>query len=350
MRLVLHVVSACCLLSSGAAAQWSPQSSGTSAELRGLSVVGARVAWASGTGGVVLRTVDGGRRWRVDSVPGAGTLDFRDVHGASANEAWVMSSGDADKGQARIYRTADGGARWSLQYSTTQVGVFLDAIAFWDVRHGIALSDPVGGRFFLLTTSDGGRSWTRIPAERIPPTLPGEAAFAASGTCLTVHGDGDVWIGTGGGTRARVFHSANRGRTWSVADVPVQAGGASSGLFSVAFRDARHGVAVGGDYRKPNEPSANVAYTRDGGRTWQRARTMPAGYMSGVAFVPRTHATFVAVGLAGTAVSHDDGGSWSMVDSVAYNSVAFGASGDGWAVGPRGRVAKWRGERFSVPR
>lgn len=344
MRLILPIVVGCVVASGTASGQWVPQSSGTTAELRGLSLVNARIAWASGTGGTVLRTDNGGRRWHHERVPGADSLDFRDIEGADASTGWAMSSGDAAKGDARIYGTTNGGSRWSLEYTTRQAGVFLDAIAFWDARDGIALSDPVDGRFFLLTTSDGGRRWTRIPAWRLPPTLPGEAAFAASGTCLVVQGSGDVWIGTGGGARARVFHSTNRGRTWSVADVPVHAGGASSGIFGMAFRDARHGVAVGGDYQRPHERTPNAAFTRDGGRSWEPARTPPAGYMSGVAYVPGTRATFVAVGLAGTAVTTDGGSTWAMVDTVAYNSVAFGAARDGgWAVGPRGRIARWRG-------
>jgi photosystem II stability/assembly factor-like uncharacterized protein len=255
-----------------------------------------------------------------------------------------MSAGDAAKGQAHIYRTIDG-TRWTLEYTTDRPGVFLDAMKFWDARHGIALSDPIDGRFFLLTTADGGRHWSRVPPARLPKNLPGEAAFAASGTCLAALGARDVWIATGGGAQARVFHSADRGLTWTVATVPVDAGGASAGLFSVAFRDARHGVAVGGDYQQPHATSHNVATTNDGGRTWTLATgAMPAGYMSGVAYVPGTHATFVAVGLGGTAVSNDDGESWAMADSVAYNSVAFTAARDGgWAVGPRGRIAKWHG-------
>ena len=344
MRPILPIVLACVVASATASGQWVPQSSGTTAELRGLHVVNTRDVWASGTDGTVLHTENGGRRWRVERVAGADSLDFRDVEASSASTAVVMSSGDAAKGEARIYGTTNSGARWSLAYTTRQAGVFLDAIAFWNARDGIALSDPVGGRFFLLTTGDGGRHWTRIPPWRLPSSLPGEAAFAASGTCLVVRGSSDVWIGTGGGARARVFHSHNRGRTWSVADVPVNAGNASSGIFSVAFRDARHGVAVGGDYQRPNDRTPNAALTRDGGRSWEASRVPPAGYMSGVAYVPGTRATFVAVGLAGTAVSTDGGSTWAQIDSVAYNSVAFTAARDGgWAVGPHGRIAHWRG-------
>ena len=345
MRTVVFLVAAGCtfVLAGDLTAQWLPLSSGTDAELRGLSAPSRRVIWVSGTRGRYALSVDGGSTWRVDSVPDATTLDFRAVHAMDAGTALVMSAGDADRKQARIYRTSDGGGHWTLAYATEQKGVFFDALAFWDARHGIAMSDPVDGRFFLVTTSDGGRTWIRVPPGKIPPALPGEAAFAASGTCLTVQGSSNVWIGTGGGATARVYRSTDRGRTWSVAETPVHAGGSSSGIFSVAFRDARHGVVVGGDYQQPKGAVPNVALSDDGGSTWRLAKgPHPAGYLSAVAYVPAT-STVVAVGLAGTARSSDRGESWSLIDTVAYNSVRFVARDAGWAAGPRGRVAKWEG-------
>jgi photosystem II stability/assembly factor-like uncharacterized protein len=323
-------------------AQWVPQQSGTTAEFRGLVATSASVVWASGTRGRVARTKDGGATWSVDSVPGASGLDFRAVAPRSDRLAWVVSAGPAEQGQAQIFRTTEG-ANWIRQFTTAQAGVFLDAIAFWDDRHGIAMSDPVGGKLFLLATDDGGDTWTQIPADAAPAVLPGEAAFAASGTCLVVQGSSNVWIGTGGGARARVFRSTDRGRTWQVADTPLHAGNAASGIFSLAFSDSRHGVAVGGEYSKPKEEFDNVAVTDDGGATWRRARgPLPRGYMSAVAVVPASGGRqLVAVGLAGTARSDDAGESWTMVDTVAYNSITFAPSGDGWAAGPRGRIAKW---------
>ncbi|HTE46477.1 MAG TPA: hypothetical protein VK636_14585 [Gemmatimonadaceae bacterium] len=323
------------------AAQWTPQQSGTTDEFRGLVALSPTVVWASGTRGRVARTTDGGKTWTVDSIPGALGLDFRDIHASTAKHAWVISAGPAESGQAQIFHTSDG-ARWTKQFETKQTGVFLDAISFWDDQHGIAMSDPVEGRLFLLTTDDGGTTWSRVPTENAPPVLTGEAAFAASGTCLTVQGSSNVWIGTGGGQRARVFRSTDRGRTWTVADTPSHAGGASSGIFSVAFADAQHGVAVGGDYSKPKEAFDNVAVTSDGGLTWRLARGMPRAYLSGVAYVPSTNGrSMIAVGLAGTARSIDGGDTWTMVDTVAYNSVAFASRKDGWAAGARGRIAKW---------
>jgi photosystem II stability/assembly factor-like uncharacterized protein len=324
-------------------AQWVPQTSGTDAEFRGLSVVSPNVVWASGTRGRFARTTNGGTTWVVDSVATASGLDFRAVHARNATVAWVMSAGEAERGQAKIFKTNDTGRTWALQYSTRDSGVFLDAIAFWDDRHGIAMSDPVNGKLVLLVTGDGGTTWTRVPPEALPPMLKGEAAFAASGTCITVQGDSAVFVATGGAERARVFRSSNRGRTWTVSDTPLHSGG-SAGIFSVAFADARRGVVVGGDYAKPNERFDNVALTADGGRTWRLAKgPLPAGYMSAVAVLPGTRGQqLVAVGLAGTATSSDGGESWTMVDSTAYNSVAFATAGEGWAVGPKGRIAKWK--------
>ena len=337
------LIAVLCVIPVVAGAQWATATSGTDAEFRGLSTAGASVVWASGTRGRYARSTDGGHTWRIDSVPTGSTLDFRAVRALDARRAWLMSAGDADKGQARIYRTTDAGAHWSLVYSTLQKGVFLDAVAFWDAQHGIALSDPVDGRFFLVTTNDGGGSWTRVPPERIPAALAGEAAFAASGTCLTVDGQSSVWIGTGGGATARVYHSSDRGRTWTVAETPMHAGSASSGIFSLAFRDGRQGVAVGGDYQMVRGGFPNVVLTNDGGRTWRIAKgPLPVGYLSSASFLGGT-TSVVAVGLAGTALSTDGGESWRMVDSIAYNAVRFEAPNAGWAVGPKGRIAWWAG-------
>lgn len=324
------------------AAQWQAQSSPTEVELRGLSVISPNVVWASGQRGTVVHTLDGGVTWLRDTIPGAGALDLRAIAATSPATAHAISIGDS----SRVYRTADGGRTWSVRWSATRKGTFLDAIRFWDARHGIAMSDPVGGKLLVIVTDDGGDTWQEIPAERLPPALEGEGGFAASGTCLAVQGETDAWIATGGASSARIFHTSDRGRTWTVHDTPLRAGVASAGVFSVAFRDARHGTISGGDYQKPDLRGRNLATTTDGGRSWTLtdSATSPAGYRSAVAYVPGTRAhTLVAVGLTGTDVSTDDGRSWTSVDSTAYNSVAFASPTAGWAVGPKGRIARWTG-------
>src|SRR5581483_3739980 len=174
--------------------QWQAQTVDTKSDFRGLCVVTSNVAWVSGTGGTYARTLDGGKSWSVATVPGAEKLDFRDVEAFGDGTAYLLSAGPGDA--SRIYKTVDGGKSWTMQYKSTDPAAFLDALAFWDEEHGIALGDPVEGRFQLITTDDGGANW-KLLANR-PPALPGEGAFAASGTCMVTHGRQIVWFATGG--------------------------------------------------------------------------------------------------------------------------------------------------------
>ena len=298
------------------------------------------IAWASGNGGTYARTTDGGVTWQAAVVPGASQLDFRDVQAVNANTACLLSIGPGD--QSRIYKTTDGGRGWALQFTSQTPKAFFDAFAFWDAHTGIAISDPVEGRFILIKTSDGGATWKELPGEGLPPALEGEGAFAASGTCVAVQGKMNVWFGTGGAATARVFRSTDGGITWKVASTPITAGNASSGIFSIAFKDARNGVIVGGDYRKENEAGDNVATTTNGGFTWTLAKgPRPSGFRSAVAYVPGTRGPMlVAVGPSGSDYSLDDGASWVSLGSMGFHAVSFAGVDAGWAVGESGRIAK----------
>ena len=324
----------------GGGGRWESQSSGTKIRFRGVSAVSATVAWASGEKGAYTRTTDGGQTWQTGVVPDAAELDFRDVDAFDANTAYLLSIGEGEK--SRIYKTTDGGLRWTLQFKSSHPTAFFDAMAFWDRDHGIAMSDPVGGRFLIITTSDGGATWRETPAEGMPPALNGEGGFAASGTCITVHGKNNVWFGTGGTAGARVFRSTDRGRTWKVANTSV-ASGKSAGIFSIAFRDAKRGVVVGGDYTKEGESKNNAAITKDGGKTWTTINTSrPNGYRSLVAYVPGAPVStlLVAVGPSGSDYSTDHGASWRSMSAEGFHTASF-AYGTGWAAGENGRVAKY---------
>ena len=316
-------------------AQWRAQAVNTTADLRGLSVVSPWVVWASGTRGTFARTTDGGATWQAGTVPGAEQLDFRDVEAFDANTAYLLSAGKGEL--SRVYKTSDGGAHWALQFTSHLPEAFFDAMAFWDRDHGVALSDPVNGRFVMIATENGGKTWNEVPATDLPQAVAGEGAFAASGTCLVTQGRAAAWFVTGGAV-ARVFRSDDRGHSWTVTNAPVSQGAESAGIFSIAFQDAMHGVIVGGDYRKPNEAGDNVALSSDGGRTWRLSRgPRPAGYRSGAAYVAPL--ALIAVGTSGSDYSTDGGASWRALDAENYNSVAA-RDGVVWAVGPRGRVAK----------
>jgi photosystem II stability/assembly factor-like uncharacterized protein len=178
----------------------------------------------------------------------------------------------------------------------------------------------------------------------MPPALPGEGAFAASGTCLVVAPDGRAWFGSGGAKSARVFRSTDRGRTWTVSETPLAAGTPSAGLFSLAFRDAENGIAVGGDYKDPGRADKPVvALTDDGGRTWRLpSGSSPGGYRSAVAYVPDTRGrTLVAVGPTGSDISSDGGATWRPLGTMGFHAVGFAGPSAGWAVGEEGLVAKF---------
>jgi photosystem II stability/assembly factor-like uncharacterized protein len=316
------------------------QSGGTTNEFRGLSAASETVVWAAGRNGAYARTTDGGATWHADSVPGASELFFIDVHAVDQSTAYLLGT-HFEGGEARIYKTTDGGGHWALQYRDTTPGVFFDGMAFWDGQHGVAFSDPVDGSFLIIRTDDAGATWEPVPPENIPPPLPGEAGFAASGTAIAVWGTEHAWFGTGGGTVARVFRSSDRGRSWTVTPTPLP-GNVTAGIFGIAFRDSLNGVAVGGNYTKPQEPSDNVIRTRDGGLSWTIAGgSLPAGVRYGVTYVPGTAgATLVASGPSGWGYSRDDGTTWAVLeDSLGYNTVSAAHGGVVWAAGTEGRVA-----------
>jgi photosystem II stability/assembly factor-like uncharacterized protein len=325
---------AACAARSQLTPTWSflvePLASASNASMRGLSVVDAQVAWASGTGGSVLRTIDGGLTWHARPVRDADSLDLRDIEAFDSLTAYVLSAGQA----GRIYRTDDGGLSWQLEFTNDVPGAFFDCFDFFDRDHGMAMSDPVDGHFLLLARDDSAR-WLTLPQSERPVADSAEAAFAASGTCLTIAGE-RTYLATGGGEHARVFWSADRGKSWNATLTPVPASTGSAGIFALAFRDSLNGIAIGGDYQRPLE-EARLAMTADGGRSWHVAGK--TSYASGAAWSPSGE-SLLAVGTSGTRLSRDRGLTWTRLDSLEYNAVQFADEQVAYAVGPRGRIAK----------
>ncbi len=333
MKKILLIQFVIFIVSGSACAQWIKQSVNTTASLRGLSVVNEKVVWASGTGGAFIRTTDGGKTWKVGTVPGAEKLDFRDVEAFDARTAYVLSIGNGES--SRIYKTTDGGETWTLQFTNKNEKAFFDAIACWDGKNCIAMSDPVDGHYVLISTSDGA-NWKTTVSNQMAGAKDGEAAFAASGTCLITQGKSNVFL-VSGGSDARVFRSSDRGHTWSVAETPMIKGTAGSGIFSIAFRNELHGTIVGGNYENPEENKGNLAFTRDGGRSWYEDEGL-GGYRSAVAYIDDR--TLIAVGSNGSDISYDRGGNWKKIGSENLNAVAARGKKAVWAVGPNGLVAK----------
>lgn len=324
-----------------AAAQWRPLTTGTDASLRGLSVVNARTVWASGTGGRVVHTSDGGATWRIDTIPNASTLDLRAIHARNARVAHVAATA------GRIFRTTDGGRTWRRTWQAPDTSVFLDAIEFWDDRHGVALGDPVGGRFLVLLTRDGGDTWRAASLEHRPATLDGEAAFAASGSSLLLDTAGGVWIGSGG-RAARLFYSPDRSSTWIAIDTPFRQGGPSEGIFALTMLDGRI-FAVGGDFQQPDSVRGNEGvFTGNPARVWLApAKAPPRGYRSGVAAARAgSKVLLIAVGPGGSDLSSDEGRSWTPFDPLGFHAVRASRDGVFYASGSGGRIAVFDARAF----
>jgi photosystem II stability/assembly factor-like uncharacterized protein len=275
---------------------WTPLQTGVTARLRGVSAASARVVWASGSNGTVIRTADAGATWQRLTIPGTEKLDFRDVDAVDEKTAYVLSIGSGEL--SRIYKTSDAGSTWTEQFVNRDPKAFFDAMAFWDANRGVAVSDSVDGQFVILLTRNGGRTWTRVPPATLPPALPNEGFFAASGTNVATLGPNHVWVGTGAASEARVLRSSDGGRTWTLSNAPLAAG-PSAGIFSIAFSDEKHGIVVGGDYKLESQAVNNAAITTDGGATWTPVTSL-TGFRSVVSYLSRDGTRLIAVGPAGS--------------------------------------------------
>ncbi|HEU4408179.1 MAG TPA: hypothetical protein VFS43_23150 [Polyangiaceae bacterium] len=330
----------------------TPRTSGTTQRLQAISPVDARVAWASGLGGTYALTTDGGTTWRARVVPGAEELQFRDVQGVSDKIAYLLAAGPG--AASRVYKTADGGDTWKLQFQNQDPKAFYDCFAFWAPARGLVVADSIEGRLPVLLTADG-ETW-RGPRDRPPAALPNEGAFAASGTCVATQGERRAWVATSGAERPRVLATSDGGETWAAADAPIVGGSKSSGAATIAFRDRSHGLLGGGVLEAMKAPSNNVARSNDGGKTWQLATKSPfPGPIFGLSYAldrarqagsegaPGGHEQLapavVATGPGGAAWSADEGDTWTLLEGVDnYWAVAFADEHRGWLVGTEGRI------------
>jgi photosystem II stability/assembly factor-like uncharacterized protein len=333
----------------------TPQKSGTTQLLISVSPVDSRVVWAAGTGGTYVVTTDGGETWKAAVVPGAESLQFRDVYGVSDKVAYLMSIGN-NTTDFRIYKTLDGGAKWTIEFTNETVNAFYDCFAFWTPNRGITHSDSVNGVFPDIRTTNG-ITWQSI-ADHMPPALSGEASFAASGTCIAAEGEKNAWITTGGTTIARILATRDGGDTWNAYDTPLVSSPSAGGV-SVAFRDSQHGIVGGGDLA--SNDSADTATSDDGGQTWTLTNKPPLqgaifclayvrGHRNGeeerfddeydrtVVVTAETEPNFDSGEAAWTP---DEGRTWFLLPSVSgYWAVGFADPHAGWFVGNNGQILR----------
>lgn len=322
-----------CLFFHWSFAQWDKQYLATQASFRAIRAVSLQVVWASGSGGTVIKTLDGGKSWSIMKVNGAETLDFRDIVAFDANHALVMSSGLGEEGGAKVFGTKDGGFTWNLLLNVQEKGVFFDSMDFWNTSEGIILGDPIDTKPYLLKTSDGGLSWDRIEKSVLPDINKGEASFAASGSCIALLPQNAIWFNT----QNRIFSSFNGGKSWNVYDTPFVKG-ETSGIFGIYFQDRKNGVAVGGDYKNDKGIYSNIALTKDGGKTWNFIEeAIPNGLKEGVFVI---HNKILMVGTSGTSIFDLKDKNWKNLDTESFHAISC-KDDNCWAIGAKGNLAKW---------
>ena len=323
---------------------WREQVVDAGQSFRGLDAVNRRTAWISGGSvteggpGTVWRTTDGGTTWNDVSPPDTEGLLFRDVEARNANVALVLAIGPGEA--SRIYRTRDGGQTWKETFRNTDEAAFYNCMDFANGgRRGLAVSDPVDGKFRILSTDNGGRSWEVLPTDGMPDST-GEANFAASGDCLVIRGK-HAWFGSGGAA-ARIFHSTDRGYTWKASDSTIPSGEAA-GVFGLAFKHPRRGLAVGGDFGAPDVAENASAHTRDGAR-WRNGGDLEVLAEDAAWLGGRHDRIVVSTGESGeTAGSHlswDGGRSWLLFSDTGYHTLDCTKDLSCWAAGGGGRAGR----------
>ncbi|AYL96426.1 WD40/YVTN/BNR-like repeat-containing protein [Mucilaginibacter celer] len=278
--------------------------------IRGLSVVNDKTAWISGSKGYIAKTADGGKTWTWQQVKGYEKSDFRDIEAFSDQEAIIMSSGSP----SYILKTKDGGLTWQEKYQKTDTTYFLDAMDFADRRHGYILGDPINNKFLLLETKDGGETWAE--STNPPEALPGEAAFAASGTCLRVLESGTIYVASGGKS-SRLISLSNGSSQWNYANLPISQGKSSEGAFSLST-GKNESIIVGGDYANDKKTDSVAAIqTSANTAVFVLTKGGPQGFQSSVEYLGGH--IFLSTGTPGSNITTDGGQTWRQIDTTSFN-------------------------------
>lgn len=310
---------------------WQHKKTPVEASLRGLSAVSKAVAWASGSGGTWLRTLDGGVTWDHGVIDTLSTVDFRSIHGFDSLRAVAVSAGQP----AVIYKTDDGGGSWILKHSESKEA-FLDGISFVDLLRGYVFGDPVGGQWMILETLDGGETWNSLP--NLPAAAPGEGGFAASSSSFLAVGN-QLWLGSGG-TQSNLYHSGDRGLNWEKFPSPLIQGEASQGIFALQKLKNGNILCVGGDYIKSELIEGNIGLFFSEGKSWKNIPKHPRGYRSGVSYWDQLN-WILAVGPTGTDYSTDDGLTWNTFSEDGFHAIQTSQDGQSvWASGSKGKVGR----------
>jgi len=307
--------------------------SGKAVSIRGLCPVNDEVVWVSGSHGTVGRSLDGGKTWQWIIVKGFEKTDFRDIEAFNAQTAIIMGIAEP----AMILKTTDGGDNWKIVFTDSTKGMFLDAMDFYDNKHGIVVGDPVDSKFFIAKTANGGNSWQKIPAVMQSNSAPGEACFASSGTNIHYFRNND-FLFVSGGTLSRLHDDAG-GRL-----IPIIQGKESMGANSIAShsdgpRVSNTFIITGGDFSNDKDTTQNCVLTHDGGHTWIRPTIPPHGYRSCITYI--TNKKLLCCGTSGVDLSTDSGMTWRLLTGDGFHVCRKAKNGKiVYLAGSNGRIAR----------
>lgn len=292
-------------------AEWISQSSGftTTRAISYLSAVDSNIVWGTafdpnaptGPCSDFTRTTDGGNTWTPGTIPNTTGLASAMVFGMSSTKAYVAMYKVSGTKPMGIYMTSDGGTTWTRQStaSFSNAASFPDCVHFFNDNDGWALGDPINGEFEIYTTTNGGTNWTAVAGSAIPNPLSGE--FGIVGYYSAVHDT--LWFGTNLG---RVYHSTDKGHTWTVATVNALNGK----YIKPTFRTGSHGLVQD----KGAGTTGTLCETFDGGVTWNLVTTTGPVYATDLSYVPGTANVWVssgATGTNGTSYSFNGGHFWN---------------------------------------
>ncbi len=318
-----------CLLAAPISAQTVKLlTSGINTSIRGLSVVDDKTVWVSGSNGTVGRSVDGGDTWKWMIVKGFEQTDFRDIEAFDDMTAVIMGIADP----AYILRTIDGGDKWTVVFRDTMKGMFLDAMEFWNEQSGIVIGDPMNGRFYIARTFDGGSTWQGIPENNKPLADSGEACFASSGTNIRKLNKSEA-VFISGGSSAHLFIRNKKMK------MPILQGKETTGANSIAVKNKKTMIVVGGDFNEPDLTNYNCVITKDRGKTWTVPAVPPHGYRSCIEYLGRNK--WVCCGLNGVDYSKDGSKTYSWISKESFHVCRKAKKGGAvYFAGTGGRIGK----------
>jgi len=288
--------------------------------LSGVSFADRRTGWAVG-GEQILRSTDSGASWvsQRTNVP-ADRIGAVAVIARSPAYAIVVGGGGFNPfgWPALILTTRDGGETWSVTPITPDGGGALQpdmpalrGVCVTESEVAIAVGHAISPvRGIVVRSTNGGATWTDITNLVVSGVSSGILVYPKAVAC-TGH---DFWIVDSG--QQAVLHSADDGTTWEDRTANV----AESGLVSfldVAFASPSVGFVVGATA----EGRPSVIGTVNGGRRWERRPVSGAdgaGLLLALALAAPEIGT--AVGLRGsegdperslTLTTADGGDSWT---------------------------------------